>query len=120
MALNSYYRLKQTDYDGSFSYSSVINSDCSNRNGSITIFPNPVSSGTSLNVHMNNYEPNTAIVMVLENVLGEIIFSKVIMTDDNGNVSETLHNSGGLAAGMYHVIGTSGNNRLINQKVVVQ
>ena len=69
---------------------------------------------------MNNYEPNTAIVMVLENVLGEVVYTKVIITDANGNVAETINATGGLATGMYNVIGTSGNNRFINQKVVVQ
>jgi len=38
----SYYRLKQTDFDGSISYSEIISADCSQNQFSLSISPNPV------------------------------------------------------------------------------
>ncbi|MDX5346238.1 MAG: T9SS type A sorting domain-containing protein [Hymenobacteraceae bacterium] len=45
----SYYRLKQTDFDGSFTYSNVVSVTAAKRKGSILIFPNP-SDGQFLNI----------------------------------------------------------------------
>lgn len=38
----NYYRLKQTDFDGSISYSEIVSADCNQNLFSINIFPNPV------------------------------------------------------------------------------
>jgi hypothetical protein len=41
---NTYYRLKQTDYDGKFTYSEVITAICNNSNGlNCNIYPNPTN-----------------------------------------------------------------------------
>jgi hypothetical protein len=40
----SYYRLKQTDYDGQFTYSNIIFTSCTDvGNGTLVVFPNPAS-----------------------------------------------------------------------------
>lgn len=38
----TYYRLRQTDFDGSISYSEIISADCSQNQFSLSISPNPV------------------------------------------------------------------------------
>lgn len=39
-----YYRLKQTDYDGEYSYSDIIAVRSNNRDVSLTVYPNPVEN----------------------------------------------------------------------------
>ena len=38
---NSYYRLKQVDFDSKFEYSKIINVNFTNNNKDIVIYPNP-------------------------------------------------------------------------------
>jgi hypothetical protein len=40
----SYYRLKQTDYNGDYSYSQIRSVDISNNDNSVVIYPNPTNS----------------------------------------------------------------------------
>ncbi|MGB0524732.1 MAG: T9SS type A sorting domain-containing protein [Flammeovirgaceae bacterium] len=46
LASITYYRLKQTDYDGTFSYSKVIQVYKENVGGYANVFPNPTASNT--------------------------------------------------------------------------
>ncbi len=44
----NYYRLKQVDFDGSFTYSRIINVDMRRHGSNFTIFPNPAKSSVTL------------------------------------------------------------------------
>ncbi len=57
-----YYRLKQTDYDGQFSYSpiKVVRKDQSR---SAIIYPNP-NSGSDFSIELNNHSGNKVITIV--------------------------------------------------------
>lgn len=45
----SYYRLKQVDRDGTFSYSSVVHVvDCAGKTKAVTLYPNPTATGVYL------------------------------------------------------------------------
>lgn len=41
----SYYRLKQTDFDGSYSYSAIVSIDRSERAAAFAVWPNPTEDG---------------------------------------------------------------------------
>jgi hypothetical protein len=51
----SYYRLKQVDFDGKYSYSSIVVLNCTSIENqsptSITIFPNPATDNLSVNIN---------------------------------------------------------------------
>jgi len=66
---NSYFRLKQTDFNGHSDYSQIISVSCENFNSPITIYPNPNNGIFTL----KGVELNTEIVVT--NMIGEKVFS---------------------------------------------
>ena len=80
----NYYRVKQLDLDGRFSYSDivVINNEKA-RGSSITIYPNPTSG--LLNVDLNILAPSEIVKMNLYDNLGRLIVKNVIY--DEGELS---------------------------------
>jgi hypothetical protein len=65
-----YYRLKQTDYDGQFSYSNIIHVSCTSDNGyadELTVYPNPANESIQIQLHSN--EQGTYVIAIY-NLLG--------------------------------------------------
>lgn len=65
----SYYRLKQTDYDGSFTYSK-IESVSLNRNDKIEVYPNPNENGL-LKIAMSN---SNHFEIKLVDAIGQVLY----------------------------------------------
>lgn len=61
LAGDSYYRLKQTDYNGEFEYSDIVISICNAGSMGIDIFPNPFSLQTSL--HADKALSNATLII---------------------------------------------------------
>jgi hypothetical protein len=72
----SYYRLKQTDFNGASKYSD-IKTVTVNKISSINIFPNPANDNLFIE-GINIQNPNTSFV-VIRNVLGEIVYQSSII-----------------------------------------
>jgi hypothetical protein len=66
----NYYRLKQTDYDGTSSYSQIISTDISNQDFNISIFPNPFSE--YLEINFNDKEASDITVSLINEIGQEI------------------------------------------------
>ncbi len=79
----SYYRLKQTDYDGTFSYSPIVLVNYEPIN-SIKIYPNPANK--SITVSGNEFEVSSIKVI---NYLGQDV-SQCIKFENSGNNKVTL------------------------------
>lgn len=68
----SYYRLKQTDFDGKFEYSKVIAvENCKEASVKLSIYPNP-SNGTFFIMYSGNQEEISAIKVF--NVIGKMVY----------------------------------------------
>jgi len=52
----NYYRLKQTDFDGAFSYSNIVAVNFESSTPYFTIFPNPILTGNEIKVNINGLE----------------------------------------------------------------
>jgi hypothetical protein len=66
----SYYRLKQTDFDGKSTYSSVVMIEMlPEGNSQINVYPNPVST-ESFTVQLNGFESEEKILFQLNDVVG--------------------------------------------------
>lgn len=113
----SYYRIKQTDFNGSFSYSPLAALD--NTGGKLTfeLFPNPVTSNM-LNLSISA-PSNEEVLVVVNDLFGREYYSKVIVVED-GRYKLVVDPSEKLQPGVYSVIASSHNNRLYSQKVVVR
>jgi hypothetical protein len=110
----SYYRLKQTDFNGIYEYSAIIYiNKCEDNSGDhFTIYPNPFTN--QINVKLNSSEINQ-YELRLYNVLGGKIINTVIL---NSNTTIETNN---LPAGIYFykVIGgakTIQSGKLVSRK----
>ncbi len=63
-----YYRLKQTDINGTFTYSDVVAVNC--KNSLVNLAPNPART----NINLNFFEPQTGMVTVeVSDMIGQIV-----------------------------------------------
>jgi hypothetical protein len=67
-----YFRLKQTDFDGKFSYSEVITVDCNSeeRYPEIVLSPNPATENITVDF---NYEITSVFVITLKDLVGRTV-----------------------------------------------
>lgn len=97
-----YYRLKQTDYDGSFSYSPVVrvNTSYSQTDLGLLLYPNPSSSGH--HSKLRYYLPTvTQGFLTIYNQIGMEVWSESIPSTTAGWHTENLPK--GLANGLYTI-----------------
>ncbi len=104
----SYYRLSQTDFNGSTSIFTLREVD---RNPdfdfSLNLFPNPGYRGT-INISVKS-KPEKEVLVVVYDIMGREAFSKIIVTSQNGATVVGLDPSGKLEKGVYRVCGSSDN-----------
>ena len=73
---SAYYRLKQTDLDGSFQYVGTIEVNFTIRNkAKLKAYPNPLSAGTDLNIAFEGIEPGQVQRMYLMDLTGREVSS---------------------------------------------
>jgi len=101
-----YYRLKQVDFDGKYSFSNII-AIAGNSTKNITVYPNP-SFG---NITIRNIEPFQVISII--NSSGQIL-QQLVSTSENLNL-----NLGKWGNGIYY-ISIQGGNNVKTQRVIIQ
>lgn len=72
-----YYRLKQTDFDGTFSYSKIIyhcGASKDNTANSVKIYPNPLNEGNALQIDIE--KPTPMLLVSIFNLQGQKVFQK--------------------------------------------
>jgi hypothetical protein len=102
----SYYRLKQTDFDGAFEYSAIeaVNfTGKSEGDPSILIVPNPVHGDKSINVLITNFPKNSEVSISMFDLYGKSIYSKTLYTDSKGIALDVIITDRGLKSGIYYV-----------------
>jgi len=102
----SYYRLKQIDFDGSFSYSPVraVAGYKNGNNSSVLMYPVPVTN--SLNLDFSNWEDNeTDITIKIIDVYGRTLITR--NTSIKQNTVVNLHEVQDLLPGTYFLAATS-------------
>lgn len=85
----NYYRLEQTDLDGTHSILSIISVDV-NGSDAIQIYPNPVEGGQVANVQLHGMMPNSNQTITVVDHLGRQLLSFIIRTDESGRFIEQL------------------------------
>ncbi|MCX6292482.1 MAG: T9SS type A sorting domain-containing protein [Bacteroidetes bacterium] len=115
----SYYRLKQTDYDGRFTYSEIKTikykpgNDPEQSLKITAVYPNPFDEKFTVNFIMHE---TADVAFTLVNSSGQLFFKDVIRANDGLNQYDfTERNT--LPKGVYVVTLTSG-NQMISQKVI--
>ncbi|NVO01557.1 MAG: T9SS type A sorting domain-containing protein [Bacteroidetes bacterium] len=80
---DNYYRLKQTDYDGKFEYSNIIQANCDNSNENqsrISVFPNPANDFINVSAQVNGN-----VQIEIFNALGLLVLKTEMLTEDSND-----------------------------------
>jgi len=93
----SYYRLKQTDFDGAYTYSNIVTVNIYSADiTDINVYPNPVKAGSNLTIDLINYTQASIEVELLD-VTGRVVLNEKY----NNNQIISLEISSQLEAGIY-------------------
>lgn len=109
----SYYRLKQTDFDGSVSYSRVV--PVRLRNAQVTVFPNP-STGTFF-IDFSALEAEEFELRLVDMSGRVVLLQRVSLEAGADRLAEIRTDR--LAKGLYSVV-CSTSNDIVRQHVVLQ
>lgn len=113
----SYYRLKQTDYDGNFSYSELIMVSFQKASDfNINVYPNP-NTGRAINMQIIGTSSEEVLVVVYD-IMGNEMFSKVIITNESDSDVHAIDPSQKLPTGIYIISATS-DQKIYNKRLIV-
>jgi hypothetical protein len=100
----NYYRLRQADYDGVFTYSPIISiyADATS-NPSMTIFPNPSDNTSIVSIRMKGIGQGTPVELIITSVYGQVISAYEAALDNNGQIKLPASITGNLTSGLYIV-----------------
>jgi hypothetical protein len=99
----SYYRLKQTDFNGTETYSKTVRVEHHPpHDRKIDAFPIPCN-GTELTIVLSGYNANEQVLLELRNGTGQKIVEKYILTDASGRFNEKLTFIARLPIGTYYL-----------------
>ncbi len=93
-----YYRLKQVDADGKYTFSSVVKLSIG-INTSVVVYPNPFSNNFTVSFSATKTAQAT---LKLQSTTGQLVYLKTI-TVNNGNNSILINNLPSLRPGIYYM-----------------
>ena len=114
----TYYKLKQTDFNGNFKFSEtiVLARDFVFNTLFSSVYPNP--SDETFYFMYGGHDFNTPIIATIYNNLGQVVISQeyTIFSDDQANSI----NCEGLAAGAYNIVLSQGDKHEIQKISIIQ
>jgi hypothetical protein len=96
-----YYRIKQVDVDGKWSYSDIRFIDLDKTNVEVTIFPNPVTTGFYIRIPFEDRD-NKMVRLKLVGANGQFVGSREITTQQASNYYFDIKDKA-LAGGTYYL-----------------
>jgi hypothetical protein len=116
----SYYRVKQTDFDGNYSFSNIAKVyDGSLKTFSLNLSPNPAASGSNIFLDLIGAEANSRIPVAIYDMLGRSIYTGVLISDEAGSLHEDLSSLVYLSQGTYIISVAPFNQTEYKQKVMI-
>jgi hypothetical protein len=114
---NNYYRLKQTDFDGTFNYSPIVVAKINNEaiSPSITVFPNPTNNG-NFSIVLNNITTENTLLTITDSK-GSVVCKTTVTPSAQLITSSELGMH--FSAGVY-VITIHNQQKNSTQKLVVE
>jgi len=85
----NYYRLKQTDFDGKFSYSKIVMVDFQGSGELVSVYPNPTNQET-ITVEVKWLKPGQQVPLQIRSTLGVQTFSATYNADSAGNIKVSI------------------------------
>lgn len=97
----AYYRLKQTDYDGSFKYSKIITVTVESFSTTLEVYPNP-SNGNEVTIELSDLKEWEMIPVVVYDLLGKEQGKFVLHPGENKDyISQSILFKNPLSKGVY-------------------
>lgn len=115
----SYYRLKQTDFDGRFEYFNIVpvKYSTSIEEDELSIFPNPATQGGTISIN-HNFSSTDEILVVLRDLQGKEFYSKIhIITNKNELIGFPIDYE--IPKGIYFIVATS-ENKIHSKKLIIK
>lgn len=118
----TYYRLKQTDKNGSYVYSEMIAVSCDNdntlSNDFLVVSPNPCAAGQDLSVTYCCTDPGKSIRLVIHDTFGREVYASEQVSDEKGAVFEKINHNHAFSSGIYYVLCFTG-DKVLTEKIVL-
>ncbi len=115
LAGKSYYRLRNTDINGQFTFSQIRMIE-NNGVADVRIYPNPVT-GNRFTMEALNFKPSEQVVLRIVNLQGLVVYEAAYQVDDSGNIKRTVE-VGPFSDGLYAVIVISSSG--VKKKVIFE
>ncbi|HBX50572.1 MAG TPA: hypothetical protein DEH02_05815 [Bacteroidales bacterium] len=107
----SYYRLKQTDFDGKSTYSDWVSVILEIEDKfEFIVYPNPARIGEPIFMKLKGLTVNKEVLVVVKDVTGREYYSKVFITNETDNSIFAIDPYSKISPGVYFVIGSSDNS----------
>ena len=116
LAGKSYYRLKQTDFDGKFTYSELRKVENTDIKTQFRIYPNPVV-GNKFNFELSGADPDAEVPVRIVTLQGVTVFERSYKSDKSGRIKTTVELSQ-ISSGMYVVIVNAATG--LRKKILIQ
>jgi hypothetical protein len=114
----SYYRLKQTDFNGLFEYFNIVPVNyIEDVVDGMNLFPNFINAGEAVQIEFNNIIKDELLV-VIRDIYGKEIYSKMMINIENGKLIGITINSD-FPSGIYLITATS-ENQMYSKKLIVK
>jgi len=114
----SYYRLKQTDFNGAYSFSNLVAVEFLGSTAfDFNVYPNP-STGENINIAIQS-DSNEEVLVVVRDINGKETYSKILITEQDGETVYAFDIEKKLAAGIYFITATS-KNEVLSKKLIVK
>ena len=114
----NYYRLKQVDFNGSGRYAGLVLVTVNKETRGVVIYPNPAGRET-VNIRLQGFEPREEVLVVLTNLYGKMLYSKVYITKNDGTNIIAIDPYNNIPPGIYMVNGSS-ENYLFSKRLVIK
>lgn len=115
----SYYRLKQTDFDGTTEYSDPVHVTLNKSyEESFSVFPNP-ANGQSFQISLTGTRAFENIELIIFDMYGRKVYATTRTSDDNGNFMQTINIDRNFRSGMY-VVSLHASSEKYAQKLMIK
>jgi len=115
----SFYRIRQTDYDGTFSYSKILSAHYfSSQALNVLFYPNPIDVQKS-SLSIEGGDKDEVFLISIATLKGKVVHTHSVQADHSGSVKIQYKELSFLSKGIY-MITISGKRKQLVRKIIVE